>query len=167
MPQLPSGRHIALDPAPLDKLIRQAENGALVHQLMAIKSAEDAFSHIGVSYFRQRALGSDEPDMAPDSARQPDDLEPYPSGFNLVTIQHELARWSTEDRVAFLAFLRESRVATFLESLLRAIKSVQADLLDAPSTLPGLLATWWQLGIHPLQEEDDPHNLRPPGESVQ
>lgn len=45
MPQLPSGRHIALDPAPLDKLIRQAEKGALVHQLMAIKSAEVAFSH--------------------------------------------------------------------------------------------------------------------------
>lgn len=153
MPQLPSGRHFALDPAPLAELVRQVQQGKFVHALMALKTQEDAFGHIGVLYFRPRSGPGGVSVFADQSGIPPDQLEHYPSGFNLVTIQHELARWSADDRNAFLAFLREKRVHEYLEGLLEAIREAQGRLLDNPSTLPGLLATWWALGVHPLQDE--------------
>ena len=153
MRQLPSGRHFALDPAPLAELVREARTGKFVHALMALKTQEDAFGHIGVLYFRPRSGPQSVPIYADQSGIPPDELAQYPSGFNLVSIQHELARWSADDRNAFLAFLREKRVHDYLEGLLEAIREAQGRLLDNPSTLPGLLATWWALGVHPLQDE--------------
>ena len=103
MPQMPSGRHVALDPAPLAELVQQVEQGKFVHKLMAIKTAADAFGHIGVNYFRPRGGADDTTIYADQSALPPEGLEQYPSGFNLVTFQEELARWSADDLDTFAA----------------------------------------------------------------
>ena len=79
-------------------------------------------------------------------------LEPYPSGFNLVTIKPIVDAWPPTDQAAFLAFLRSDRTSRYMDSLLAAVRKAQGVLLDNPATLSGLLATWWNLGIHPLQE---------------
>ena len=152
MPQLPSGRHIDLDPSPLVKLIENANSGIFVHDLMAIKHPEDALQHVGVLYYRpKKEDGSDLP-MAKHSSLPPADLKPYPSSFNLVTIKATVDTWPPEDRAAFLQFLCAEKTSHYMDSLLPAVRRAQGVLLENPSTLPGLLATWWNLGIHTLQD---------------
>ncbi len=153
MPQLPSGRHIGLDPAPLAKMVSDAEAGKFVLDLMAIKHPEDALRRIGVLYFRPKVESDRGMSLSELSNLPPEDLEPYPSGFNVVTIKSEFDQWSPEDQSAFIEFLRADRTSRFMDSVLAAIRKAQDRLVDNPSTLPGLLATWWNLGIHPLQEE--------------
>jgi hypothetical protein len=58
-----------------------------------------------------------------------------------------------------LTFLREPRTHNYLEGLLREVREVQDIILKNPSTLPGLLATWWTLGVHPLQDETNATSL--------
>jgi hypothetical protein len=154
MPRLPSGRHIGLDPRPLGQLVKDAATGRFVHELMAIKHPEDAFSRIGVLYYRPKVEGEHSLSLAEISNLPPEEMQAYPSGFNLVAIKAEFDQWSPEDQAAFLEFLRADRSSRFMDSLLKSVRNAQNLLLDNPSTLAGLLATWWNLGIHPLQDNE-------------
>lgn len=155
MPQLPSGKHFALDTSPLWQVIDDAYEGRFVHAVMAIERPEDMFEHVAILYLRPRA-----PDTAPwqisgNSDHPPDDLEPYPSGFNLVTIKGECAQWSKEDQRAFVEFLNSPKTDAYFSDTLDTVRACQQDLLGQPSSLPGLIATWWKHGCHPLQEPLD------------
>jgi hypothetical protein len=152
MPCLPSGLHFAIDPSPLSQLVEGALQGAFVHELMAIKDCGDIFRHIDVLYFKQRAEDPGEYRFAAESIARPEGLEPYPSGFTLLSISGEVKKWSEADRSAFIDFLNEDRTEEFFKSLIRSVEEAQKNLLSHPGTLPGMLATWWKLGCHPLQE---------------
>lgn len=153
MPPLPSGRHLALDSSPLAKLVKEdAKAGKFVHELMAIKHPEDALQRIGVLYFRPKRADDCGLPLSELSNLPPEDLDPYPSGFNLVSIKPEVAQWSPEDQTAFVAFLCADRASQYMDTLLATIREAQTSLLDRPSTVPGLFATRWNLGIHPLQQ---------------
>lgn len=152
MPQLPSGRHVALDPSALQTIVDGAFEGIAAHELMAIESENDLFSHIMVLYFRPKPGEGSPLPLAKGSLAPPQDLEPYQSGFNLVTIKEEWERWDDDDKRAFVRFLRDGRTGEFLENILQTVKTLQEDLLSRPTTIQGTLATWWRLGIHPLQD---------------
>ena len=153
MPQLPSGRHIALDPSPLQQVIEDAYEGLAAHELMAIDRLEKLFAYIDVLYFRPGQLDTDL-QLANFSIVPPDGLEPYASGFNVVSIQREVESWREEDKKAFVRFLNSQRVNEFLVSLMEAVNERKSQLTDNPQTLQGMLALWWKLGIHPLQQDE-------------
>lgn len=152
MPQLPSGRHFAIDTAPLQKILDDAQTAGGVHHLMNIDSIPKLFQHIEVLYFRPIGETPTDWTYCDDSIPRPTGFEPYPSGFNLETIRSEYATWDAADQAAFVAFLNEERVSRYFEHSLSVIREHQERLLQVPSSLPGLLATWWKLGCHPLQE---------------
>ncbi len=153
MPQLSSGRHVGLDPSPLHQLLDRACDGIDAHELMALEAQPDLFAYINVLYFRQDAGGRSY-QLADQSTAPPVDLEPYPSGYDLTSIQEELCSWSSADRHAFVGFLNEERTNAFLEGLLAIVRDEQENLLQQPASIPGLLATWWKMGIHPLQDSE-------------
>jgi len=141
MPCLPSGLHFAIDPSPLQQLVEDAFQGTSVHQLMAIKDCSDLFGHINILYFKQRAEDSRGYQFAGESIAPPEGLEPYPSGFTLLSISGEVKKWSEADRSAFIDFLNEERTEEYFKSLIRSLEEAQKTLLSHPGTLPGLLAT--------------------------
>lgn len=156
MPQLPSGKHIALDPSPLQKVISEAYGGIKVHELMEVESVDKLFAHIGVLYFRPaKEKEKENLPLADFSIVPPYGLEAYHSGFNLVSIRDEVGSWEHEDQKAFVAFLNEDRTNKFFENILDSVKSFQSELAEHPGTLQGMLALWWKLGIHPLQEDEN------------
>lgn len=155
MPQLPSGKHIGLYPNPLHEILEEAYNGFKVHELMMIKQQEDLFQYIEVLYFKLK----EESEFRDDryfsfSVVPPEELMPYPSGFNLISIQDELKNWEDRDKKSFVNFLNSKRTEHFFEEIIQTVQDVQNELLDNPTTLQGILATWWKLGIHPLQDNE-------------
>ena len=166
MPTLPSGKHIALDPSPIQKLVDDAINGISTHKLMEIESIDHLFSNIDIVYFRVCKQPNKELSLAKFSIVPPDGMEPYSSGFNLISIKNEVEKWPTQDRDAFIDFLNEERANLFMEDLLKTVKKYQENLTDNPATLQGMLALWWKLGIHPLQDDSDEEDGKegePPG----
>jgi hypothetical protein len=153
MPQLPSGLHLALDASPIRKLIDGAFEGKFVHDLMAIEHLGHLFEHVNILYFQSRSASPDEVRYHDSSLPPPGDLEPYQSGFNLFTIREAFENWSTEDQAAFEAYLNEERVGSYLQAQLDSVIEAKNQLLAQPSTMPGLMASWWKAGCHPLQEE--------------
>jgi hypothetical protein len=120
-----------------------------------IQKPQDLFSYIEVLYFKLRKDSKLREDkyftfsMVP-----PEELMPYPSGYNLITIQNEIKNWEYCDQKAFIDFLNSKRTENFLNKLTHTVEEVRNQLLDNPSSLQGMLATWWKLGCHPLQGED-------------
>jgi len=153
MPQLPSGLHFAFNPGSLNRLIKDATKGILVHKLMAIETADDLFEYIDIFYFRPKSEQYKEWEYTVWSTVPPQDLEAYPSGFNLISIQSEFDKWDKKDQRVFLRFLNSRRTDKYLNGILETIIKDQEAFLKQPSTLPGLLATWWKAGCHPLQDE--------------
>jgi hypothetical protein len=102
MPRLPSGLHFALDPAPLNHLIEQSLKGEFVHELMAIEHLDHIFRHIDVLFFRPTSGTPLKKEYASQFNRPPDEIEPYPSGFTLLTIREPFATWSSIDQGAHL-----------------------------------------------------------------
>jgi hypothetical protein len=160
MPQLPSGLHFALDPRPIDKVIEDAYRSAFVHVLMAIKGPEDLFRHVDVLYFRPTSPEGEVREYSSDSGSAPEGLEPYPSGYNLITIKQHYDQWSKEDQEAFVAFLDAPMILTMFDEMLDSVKKSQQHLLANPGSTAGLFATWWKEGVHPLQEPRDADDVR-------
>ncbi|TDU66577.1 hypothetical protein EI77_03672 [Prosthecobacter fusiformis] len=155
MPQLPSGLHFALDPTPVAELIRLVSQAKAVHELMAIETIEHLYPHIEVMFFRSRQASGQERQYSEFSAAPPEDLEPYASGFTLHSIQTEFQNWSPEDQVAFAEILHSPRTQSFLQRELDEIMAMKEELRANPTTLAGMLASYWRMGCHPLQEPLD------------
>ncbi|WP_395739945.1 hypothetical protein [Prosthecobacter sp.] len=155
MPQLPSGRHFALDVEHLYKLIEDAFKAQWVHKLMAIEKVEDLHPYIGIVLLRPAEQDMVSQVLAKGSLPVSETLEPLPSGYNLANVHELTSTWSEEDQTAFQAFLKEARLQTHLQNQLQAVEEAKEKLLGQPDTTAGLLATYWKMGCHPLQEQED------------
>ncbi len=154
MPQLPSGKHIALYPDSLYEILEEAFSGIKVHELMSINKHEDLFKYVEVLYFRIQSEDEErEERYFSFSLVPPEGLMPYSSGYNLITIQEELKNWEYCDQKAFIDFLNSKRTEHFFHEIISMVQQCQEQLLKQPTTLQGMLATWWKLGIHPLQDK--------------
>ena len=152
MPQLPSGRHVGLDPSPVDALWKDALQAQRVHQLMDIESVDDLLPFVDVIYFRDQDTSEDWSKRMHEGADQlPPRLEPYPSGFNLLSIPDELVNWSAEDQAAFQVFVDRARSSGFLDEMLARVQEYKKDVAENGHKLARLLAAWWRAGVHPLQ----------------
>lgn len=149
MPQLPSGLHIAVDAAPLRKLIDETKEGIKVARLLAIEKIPHLFPYIDVIFFREVS--------EPASAEYyrdtpPPSLEPYPSGYTLSTISPLVETWSEADRSAFFTFIGEA-IEDYLTECLEYIQQLKEKMASQPYNLANLQALWWKLDCHPFQEE--------------
>lgn len=158
MPQLPSGRYVALQATPLFKLIEDAyREDAIITRLLRIERVEHLFPYVDVLYFLD-VDGVHGDASAPGSNPLPHGLQQYPSGFTLATIAEEMKRWQASDRSAFEDMLGEDRTRSYLEALLANVAAIRKDLFAHAPFLPALQSGLWQTKVHPLQtgETDDP-----------
>lgn len=145
MPQLPSGRHIAIQANGFDALYDEAFNGTQAHKLMQIKTIEDLYPYIDVLDFEQDERHA-EPGL-------PAGLKPVPSGHTLATV-NQANDWHDEhDKAAFWFYISSERAQSLLEAILDDVKQRQQDLMKEGPYLGRLLALFWHVGAHPLQEQ--------------
>jgi hypothetical protein len=154
MPQLPSGRHIAIQATPLFALIEAAcLPEAVITRLLQIEEACDLAPFIDLIYFRESG-DVPTPIVAPGSQPVPSDLKPYVSGHTLATIWDMAADWPASDQEAFAAYLASEQVQNFLAALLDEVARVKHRLSREGDDLQRLQALMWETGCHPLQKED-------------
>lgn len=152
MPQLPSGKHIALHDGSLRGLYQAVGDGLGVHELMAITEADHLWRFIDVIYYRDRgAMAYRDAAPAAGSLPAPPGLEPYPSGYTVAGIGDELRSWPLQDQEAFAEFLVSERTSGYLRSLLDQVTAMQKDVLEHGNLLQRTQAGWWVAGVHPLQ----------------
>lgn len=155
MPQLPSGRQVAINPTDLEILVENADNPANVHRLMAIQSETDLYPYVNVLYLlpEAEALGrAMNLEFRNDALPRPPGLALVASGFTLSDWDALTAEWTDDDRVAFRQFL-ETRCKSILAGWLQLVRDVQRTLPQSASFTTRILAGWWLAGIHPAQEE--------------
>jgi hypothetical protein len=157
LPQLPSGRHVALDPKRFADLMSNANHFGNVHKVMAIDSIATLMPWLDVMYLVEPGTGIQnlEKYELADSSFTP------PMGFLAFKTNCKLSRWETlakdwslDDRVAMRVFLSSERCSDYLHHFLSVAKSQQELFHESDDFLTKLLAGWHSLGIHPAQEED-------------
>lgn len=137
MPQLPSGIHVAADPAPLRELLLEQRSGFRAHDLMALDRVESL-----LAWLDMLVLDPDDPASSAPVGRLAD-WERYA----------HVRQWSEADRLAMREFIR-FKVMPALASTMKAVREGQAALLRDDGTA-GVLARMWRAGVHPLQAEQE------------
>jgi hypothetical protein len=157
MPQLPSGRHIAIDPAPLVQLTKDRDTPQLVHQLMAISGLASLFDWLDLHFFvtKEEALDKAKAlDLTESSLPAPEGLVGVATGYRLSDWQTLAAGWTDADRVAFAGWLESDRAKHQFDQWLQHIRKLQKQMLsDDAVPLTRLLATMYEQGVHPLQND--------------
>jgi hypothetical protein len=156
MPVLPSGRDVAVDPAPLRNLLTDAASAFNAHHVMGLQAVDDLFRWLDVLMLvRADSVTADElarAQPAPDGA--PVGLVAVPAGARLADWHAVACNWSDADRTAFATFVAE-RIRPAMQRVLdNDVRPVQAALVKTP-TLAGAFAAMWKDGVHPLQDEDE------------
>ncbi|MHB0986880.1 MAG: hypothetical protein ACYC05_14990 [Sulfuricella sp.] len=156
MPQLPSGRHVAIDPYPLATLLDAASNPANIHKIMGIDSIPKITNWFEVVYFvtpeevHGKGIAAE---FGEGSLTPPPGLVSLRTGCPLSQWETLAADWSDEDRSAMKTFLSEPRCKDYMEHRLSVVRQQQQDFLSAESFTTRLIAGWWMAGLHPAQEE--------------
>jgi hypothetical protein len=162
MPALPSGQHIAVDPAPLTKLLVECNSPFNAHHLMALEQLDDLFRWIDVLNVRPaESLSDARRAHAKEIPGAPPGHLGVPIGVRLADWRQAAIEWSEADRAAMAAFVDE-RVRPWLVEDLDTVRRCQEALLASPSTPAGMLAAMWKAGCHPLQDEADANRDLPP-----
>lgn len=158
MPQLPSGRHVAIQATPLFDLIDAAcTPDAVITRLLQIEQRADLSPYIDVMFFREIA---DAPVLAiaPGGESVPSGIVPFASGYTLATIHQAIRDWPPEDRRGFAEYLGSERMQTHLSALLDRVAEVKHRLGREGGFVLQLQALMWETGCHPVQNDayDDP-----------
>ena len=153
MPQLPSGRHIALDRQSLAQLIERMQDETFVNDLLVIERPNDLLPYIDLIYLQPGTRAADI-DYAEGSVPAPEDLEPVHSGFTLKNINQAVKDWPEEDTQALIEFLRSKRTREFVADTLKIVAEEKKKLLAHPSFAVRCQAAYWLGGVHPLQTND-------------
>lgn len=156
MPQLPSGRHVAIDPYPLAALLDDADNPANIHKILAIDSISLLKSWFEVAFFvtPEEANGAGiDTKLGKGSLTPPPGLVTLRTGCPLSRWEALAADWSEEDQAAMKSFLNEPRCKDYMDYQLSVVRKQQQDFLISDNSTIRLLAGWWKAGVHPAQEE--------------
>ena len=154
MPMLPSGRHVAVMPDPLFKLIQSVKEGHEVEPLMAIRKIEDVKNYLDLVELIP-VLPDEEPltKTAPGSTPLPDGMRAEPTGYTLAQYPLAAANWPEEDRVAFEHFLTEARVLTLLDQWFNEARKALDHRVWKNDFSLRVLDSWRAVGVHPDQED--------------
>lgn len=151
MPQLPSGRHIAIGTDSLNGLLEAVAAGFRVNELMSINKPERLSSYLDLYYFRPAEPGETAVEYTDAALTPPDGFIPYRSGHTLASIHTEWDHWPAEDRQAFVEFLGEPRFSDYLNSLFKYIEEYKRTLRESGPFAARVQTHWWDAGCHPLQ----------------
>lgn len=162
MPQLPSGRHVAIHVQPALDVLENAGDSGNVHLVMDMTTRDSLAPYVCIYYLVPESE-ADHP-LADQLFR--DDALPRPPGFVAIDSGYRLsqfkelsAEWSEADKQAFWHFIDARGQAMFNEILEQAAQ-VQKRLLDNSGATARMLALWHKAGVHPAQEkgwaESDP-----------
>ena len=156
MPTLPSGLEIAVDPAPLRKLLLEFASPFNAHHLMMLQGVDDLFRWLDVLLIKppdqlsgdERASAQPAPDTAPAGWLA------VPAGVSLADWQSIADGWSADDRAAFVTWVDERIRPAMARIMANDVRERQDALLKSP-TLGGAFARTWVAGVHPLQCDAD------------
>ena len=159
MPQLPSGRHIAIHAPSAEQIAQsimarlpESEQNNFLESMHKIRTAEDVAPYMEVLFFREVAdISTQSPDLYDPKFDQPQvSIEPYRSGFTLADQEKFTADWSPVDKAAFQTFLAEERMQSYFKKTLDQVIALDKALTrDFVSRFVEML---WKAGLHPLQE---------------
>ena len=152
MPQLPSGRHAGIDPAPLFRLLKDAESGRFVHRLMAITDDSALFPYLEVIELLP-AAENDGVSFSALSADRPCEFIKRCTGVMADKIDKFQGLWAPEDIEAMKQFLDEPRAVQTRRMLFEKALKVQEHIKTSGSYIARIQALWWLEGVHPAQEE--------------
>lgn len=126
MPQLPSGRHVGVDPQPLNALIDDIISGKAVVSwpLLAIESKMDLLAHLAIVYFEEIDDGKSF-ELAKGSLPIDARLKKVVTNKTVVDVFNDNSDWSDEDKSAFWEHLTSERVKPFFNSLLEHVEKVK------------------------------------------
>jgi hypothetical protein len=155
MPQLPSGRNVAIHLNLLNILLTAADRPDNVHQVMGLTTIESLKPYASVIYLVPESECQEE--VLEISFR--DDALPRPSGYVTIESGYSLDQfdvfssdWSDEDKQSFQEFI-SSRGLPLFQSGLKAVDQVRQWLLNEAEPTLRILAHWHVAGIHPCQTE--------------
>lgn len=155
MPQLPSGRHIAIQLNPLDDLLRNAGSPDSVHRIMAIKDVESLADYVQIIFLvpdTSDSKGSLALKFDQKSLPCPADLVVKDSGYTLAQFSELSVGWPDEDKMAFRGFL-DDRCQDLFAAGLREVERAKQWLLDESGMPARWLAQCYLAGCHPCQED--------------
>ena len=155
MPQLPSGRHIAVHLAPLDDLLKSADKPCNVHRVMELTTIDGLAPYVSICYLEPKSSAinqSSEQEFQNDALPRPPEMVVVESGFSLAQFDELSVDWSKEDVTAFRDFL-DTRCQSLFEQGLKEVERVRQWLLKESGGLTRMLALWHKAGVHPCQEE--------------
>ena len=141
MPQLPSGRHVAVSGRQF------VADGGTWDDLDHVHTLEDLAPYIGIELFREatpfdKTRRSTRPKPVVQSHGLPDDLIPYDSGYTLADFDELLAEWSDDDATALREFIDSDRFQGYLRDILRQIQvgtgQVEPTVVDVVKFFPEL-----------------------------
>jgi hypothetical protein len=126
MPQLQSGKFVAISFAVIDKFIADSKSGKSLEEFFSIRTREELLWHIPAFYFRARAEGIEPNYFLKDhSAATPAGMEIYYSGFTLGTVETDVRNWDVRDKAAMLDWLSRDDVRAEFEAKLKEIRKAQ------------------------------------------
>ncbi|WP_374350419.1 hypothetical protein [Chitinimonas sp.] len=154
MPQLPSGRHAAVD-SRLIELWNEALQGRRVHELMAINEVKDLAPFLQiVELIPTKAEGRSRETLATGKDMFPADCFVTKATGVMVSQKEALyALWPGMDCLAFDQFLASPQFVQNIEGMLGAVKDLQVRLRSEGNLAAQIAVGWWLAGCHPAQED--------------
>ena len=153
MPTLPSGLAVAVDPAPLRKLLLDFDSPFNAHHLMALQSVDDLLRWLEVLILKpaDSLTAAEGANSQPARDGAPTGIRAVPVGVRLADWRSVASTWTDDDRAAFAAFIEETILPAMAGPMANA-RMRQEALLKTP-TFAGAFACMWRDGAHPLQKQ--------------
>ena len=107
MPQLPSGRHIAIHAGPFEHFMQKVSEFALMREIVQMETISDVLDFVDVIFLVKSDLESNhssEYSLADESFTPPPGFIALNSGFKLPDWEGMAKDWSAEDRAAMQDF---------------------------------------------------------------
>ena len=126
MPQLPSGRHVAIHAGPFEHLMQKVSEFALMREIVQMETISDVLAFVDVIFLVKSAIESNdssEYSLADDSFTPPPGFIALNSGFKLSDWEEMAKNWSDEDRTAMRDFLESDRCKSYFQHYLEIAKS--------------------------------------------
>jgi len=155
MPQLPGGRHVGIELAPLNKLIKDIVSGKsrVIWPLMAIEEPNDLWRHIAIVYF-ERIRSDKVVNLNQNSLPIDAELKPVYTKLLVSDVFTSECDWSEDDKAAFANFLNSERAKPMIDQAILRVTKVQETLLTKGSPIQQWEINAWKAGCHPLQETE-------------
>lgn len=156
MPQLPSGRQVTFDPAPLAALLAKAYDHMNLVKIMSIDSIQKIMDWYVISYLvtPEEAHGKGSaPNLSSDSLPLPEGLVNVSTDVPLSRWEELAVLWSKEDKLEMQSFLNSQRFKDYMENQFSVVKKYQQRYTNSENLITRMSALMWKAGCHPDQDE--------------